>query len=74
MRKLSLLLILMIFCLGSFVSTQASMDRDRDCVRRCRQHFQEARERCRHLDGEARERCLREARERVESCVRACRN
>ena len=74
MRKLSLLLIIMIFCLGSLVSTQASMDGDRDCARRCRHHFQEARQRCRHLDGEARERCLREAREHFEACVRGCRN
>ena len=74
MRKLSLLLIIMLFCLGSLVSTQASKEGDRDCSRRCRHHFQEARQRCRNLEGEARERCLREARERVEACVKACRN
>ncbi len=73
MRKLSLLVVL-IFCLGVFVSTQAAMGGDRDCARRCRHHFNEARQRCNNLDSEAKRRCLREARERLEACVRACRN
>lgn len=74
MRKLSLIVIILLFGLGLFAPGQASVVSDRECARRCRHHFNEVRERCNNLHGEARLRCLREARERFEACVRNCRD
>ena len=72
MKKLALLVVTLVFCLGTFFSTQASLGGGRDCVRRCREEAKQARQRCGNLPPPERERCQREARERSEACVRAC--
>ena len=74
MKKLALLVVTLVFCLGTFFSTQASLADGRDCVRRCHEEAKQARQRCRNLPPPERERCVREVRERFEACVRACRH
>ena len=43
MKKLALLVVTLVFCLGTFFSTQASLADGRDCVRRCREEAHQAR-------------------------------
>ena len=73
MKKLVLLVVMLVFCLGTFFSTQASLVDGRDCARRCREEVKQERQRCRSLPQSERKRCLRELRARYEACVRACR-
>jgi hypothetical protein len=74
MKKVSLILFSLLFVVGSYLSTQTFADErgDRHCVRRCHEHYQDARRRCHNLHGEARERCLREINEHLRDCLRRC--
>lgn len=74
MKKITLILVTLLFVIGSYFSTQTmAVERDgRACERHCRELYQDARRLCNDLHGEARERCLREANDRLRDCLRRC--
>ena len=77
MKKLVLLFITLLFCVSTFAvfTTQADGDRRaKECVRRCREQYEQTKERCRELPRQERRECLRRAEEQLESCVRGCRD
>ena len=73
MRKIQLILIICLFCIGGIVSSQVSAQDGRACVRRCNEHFKQARQRCSNLSGRERAACIRAANERHRRCLASCR-
>jgi hypothetical protein len=74
MRKLMMMLVVLLFCVGVIAATPAAQERRSPCVRHCHEEFREAERRCHSLPPAERERCQHEARERLEHCLRNCRD
>lgn len=72
LKKIPLILITLLFVVGSYLATQTRAD-DRACERRCRDLHRDELRVCNDFHGEARARCIREANERLRHCLQRCR-